>query len=101
MPDTPDSEFLWSWLEKQQNPLCGLGAGRYWPVIESAIIALGQKNLASVDTDSISPSEVKSEMMNLARKTATHWSQSGKGATLKLSTIEWVVLSFIDGLTTP
>jgi hypothetical protein len=101
MPDTPDAEFFWSWLQKQQNPLSGLGIGRYWPVIESAVTALGKKDLASVNANSLKEDQIKSEMASLLNQTAIHWSQSGKGPTIKLSTIEWAVLSFIDGLPTP
>jgi hypothetical protein len=100
MPDTPDPEFFWSWLQKQQNPLSGLGIGRYWPVMESAFAALKNKDLASISESSVSADQIKTEMRILLDKTAIHWAQSGKGPTLKLSTIEWAVLSFIDSLTT-
>jgi hypothetical protein len=101
MPDTPDTEFFWSWMQKQQNPLSGLGMGRYWTVIESVLTTLKQKDLANVGENSISADRVKTEMKDLLGKVALHGFQSGKGIGFKLSTIEWVALSIIDNMNTP
>jgi hypothetical protein len=101
MPDTPDPEYFWRWLKKQQNPLSGLGLGRYWVIMESASAALKQKDLSSVDASISSSDQIKSKIKALLEKSAIHWSQSGKGPTVKLSTIEWAVHCFINELPTP
>lgn len=93
MPDTPDPEFFWIWIGKQQNPMSGLGLGRYWPLMQSITEGLHNKDVSSVDHDAI-----VSRMRAQLRKTAIHFSQSGKGPETKISSIEWAILSVLNEL---
>jgi hypothetical protein len=93
MPDTPDPEFFWSWIAKQQNPMSGLGLGRYWPLMQPITDALQGKDVSSVDHDAIAR-----QMREQLRKTAIHFSQSGKGPETKTSSIEWAITSVLKDL---
>jgi len=93
MPDTPDPEFFWIWIGKQQNPMSGLGLGRYWPLMQSITEGLHNKDVSSVDHDAI-----VSQMRAQLRKTAIHFSQSGKGPETKISSIEWAISSVLNEL---
>jgi hypothetical protein len=93
MPDTPDPEFFWIWIGKQQNPMSGLGLGRYWPLMQPITDALQGKDVSSVDHDAIAR-----QMREQLRKTAIHFSQSGKGPETKISSIEWAITSVLKDL---
>lgn len=93
MPDTPDPGFFWDWIGKQQNPLSGLGLGRYWPLVQPMTEALCSKDLSSVDHD-----EITIELKEQLSKTGMHWAQSGKGPDTKISSMEWAILSILKKL---
>lgn len=93
MPDTPDPGFFWDWISKQQNPLSGMGMGRYWPLVQPITEALCSKDVSGVDQEAITI-ELKEQL----NKTGMHWAQSGKGPDIKISSMEWAILSIIKKL---
>lgn len=93
MPDTPDPGFFWDWISKQQNPLSGVGLGRYWHLVQPTTEALNSKDISSVDHDAIT-----SKLNEQLSKITMHWAQSGKGPDIKISSIEWAITSALKGL---
>ena len=93
MPDTPDPDFFWEWIKKQQNPLSGVGLGRHWQLYQAIVDALNGRDVSKCD-----PTNLTKRMKELGNQAAIHFAQSNKGPDYKISTMEWVVTTAIKEL---
>jgi hypothetical protein len=83
-PDVNDSAEMFRWIKKQQNPLSGLGLGRYWYLSDLLFKRLG-KVAKEFDHDRFQ------QCLEAAyRHSSFHFAQSGAGIKMKKSTREWV-----------
>lgn len=89
-PDVVDKSEMFRWVGDQQNPISGLGLGRYWhlwSVIEGRI-EQSQPNFSLA---------VFQECLKDAMKsTSFHCSQSHSGIMMKESTREWMMNKAFD-----
>ena len=89
-PDVADKNEMFKWISSQQNPLSGLGLGRYWHL--SSIIEKRAKQLNSVPA----LDDFKKYLEEAMESTSFHFSQSNTGIKMKESTREWMVNKAFD-----
>lgn len=84
-PDVSDGQEMFRWIKGQQNPLCGLGLGRYWH-LRDVIIECVTKEEGRIDFEILNSCIEKSIEM-----TSFHFSQSNTGIKMKKSSREWAI----------
>jgi len=89
-PDVADKNEMFKWISSQQNPLSGLGLGRYWHL--SSIIEKRAKQLNLVPASD----DFKKYLEEAMESTSFHFSQSNTGVKMKESTREWMVNKAFD-----
>lgn len=84
-PDVADQGEMFRWIASQQNPVSGLGLGRYWHL--HGLIASFERQLSkSVDW----PIMYRC-IAEAYEQSSCHCSQSNAGPKFKKSTREWIV----------
>jgi hypothetical protein len=84
-PDVNDPLEMLQWMKQQQNPLSGLGLGRYWH-LNDLLLELFNDVAKKFDQ------ELFQECLEKAYSQASfHCSQSGAGIKMKKTTREWVL----------
>lgn len=90
-PDVIDKNEMFRWIAKQQNPLSGLGLGRYWHLWD--IIIKRQTDWFHAENSLAIFQSCLDEAMGF---TGLHFSQSHTGIKMKESTREWMVNKAFD-----
>jgi hypothetical protein len=89
-PDVMDKVEMFRWIKDQQNPLCGLGLGRYWHVKDILLNKLGHYS------KEFNPELFNQCLNNAYDKSSFHCSQSNAGIKFKKSTREWTLNKAFD-----
>ena len=87
-PDVQDKEFMFQWIKQNQNGLSGLGAGRYYHLVDLFVA-----RTAGMPFD---PVKFKDCLRKAYSLTSFHFSQSNAGMKMKRSTREWVFNKAFD-----
>ena len=87
-PDVLDKKEMINWIKDQQNPVSGLGLGRYWHLAE--ILPPLIENLRSKYGD-IDEDELYDLIGENYEKTSPHGGQNKQGLFWKESTREWII----------
>ena len=93
-PDVKDKKEMFNWIKSQQNPLSGLGLGRYWHLQELIINAIKTK-------DNFDLPLFNKCLEDAYGMTSYHYTQSNSGPKFKKSTREWAAkkaLSIYDSI---
>lgn len=84
-PDVIDDREMFKWIKSQQNPLCGLGLGRYWHLHDViAELVKGEKGYIDLEI-------LNSCIEQAMEMTAFHFSQANTGIKMKKSSREWAI----------
>jgi hypothetical protein len=89
-PDVADPGEMFRWIASQQNPVSGLGLGRYWHLHDTTT-SFGQQLSKSVDWPLLHECIAKAY-----EQSSYHYSQSNAGPKFKKSTREWVMQTAFD-----
>lgn len=89
-PDVLDKNAIFQWIANQQNPLSGLGLGRYWHL--SSTIEKRSKRLKATP----SSEDFRHCLEKAIELAGFHFSQSNTGLKMKESTREWVINKAFD-----
>ena len=88
-PDVIDKNVMFEWIKEQQNPVTGLGLGRYWHLYDTLVEGLTQLHLkyGKIDED-----ELKELIAENYENTGVHGAQTkSRGLYWKNSTREWIM----------
>ena len=88
-PDVIDKNIMFEWIKEQQNPMSGLGLGKYWHLYDTIVEGATKlhEKYGEIDED---------KLKNLIKinydKTSIHGGQTkSKGLYYKNSTREWIM----------
>lgn len=82
-PDVNDPLEMFQWIKQQQNPLSGLGLGRYWH-----LHGLFAKHFQG-NAENFNHKKFQQCLKEAYGQTSFHGSQSGAGIKMKRATREW------------
>jgi hypothetical protein len=89
-PDVIDPSEMFRWIAKQQNPVSGLGLGRYWHLYD-VIADFAQQLSRPVDWPLLHKCIAKTY-----EQASYHCSQFNAGPKFKKSTREWIMQAAFD-----
>jgi hypothetical protein len=87
-PDVTDKTEIFRWIKYQQNPLSGLGIGRYWHLWKFIEDKISEKTTLFENLDQ---DKLKRCLRDAHAQTSYHFKQTGAGVVMKESTREWYV----------
>ena len=88
-PDVIDKNIIFEWIKEQQNPMSGLGLGKYWHLYDTLLEGATRLHdkYGKIDEE-----ELKNLIKANYEKTSVHGGQTkSKGLYWKNSTREWIM----------
>jgi len=89
-PDVNDPLEMFQWIRQRQNPLSGIGLGRYWHLSD---LLLKQSNGIA---ENFNYKLFQQCLEKACNQTSFHCSQSGAGIKMKKTTREWMLNKAFD-----
>jgi len=83
-PDVNSATEMFEWIKKRQNPLSGIGLGRYWHIYD--LVEKHMKSMQDFDDNCFNKC-----LLRAYANASFHGSQAGAGVFMKRSTREWIV----------
>jgi hypothetical protein len=89
-PDVNDPLEMFQWIKQQQNPLSGIGLGRYWHLSDLLL------KLSDSIAEDFNYELFQQCLEKACDQSSFHCSQSGAGIKMKKTTREWMLNKAFD-----